>query len=101
MMHSVTILSEAEAELWQAIDYYEQKAPGLGLDFGDEVERVVQAIRQFPERWPLRDDGTRRQLTDRFPFVVVYTFLNNHIWVLAFAHCKRRPGYWADRIYTI
>jgi len=81
MMNSVTILSEAETELWEAVAYYEQKAPGLGLDFEEEVQRAVQAIRQSPQQWPLRDDGTRRQLTQRFPFVVVYTCLNDRIWI--------------------
>jgi toxin ParE1/3/4 len=97
-MTPATILREAEVELWEAVAYYEDKAPGLGLDFEAEVERAVQSIRQSPERWPLRDDGTRRHLTHRFPFVVVYTYLNDHIWILAFAHCKRKPDYWTDRI---
>jgi hypothetical protein len=26
--------------------------------------------------------------------------LNEHIWLIAIAHCKRRPGYWIDRIKT-
>jgi toxin ParE1/3/4 len=98
MMLSVTILCEAEAEFLEAAAYYENKAPGLGLDFAAEIERSVQAIRQSPERWPLRDDGTRRCLTPRFPFLVVYTCFNDHIWILAFAHCKRRPEYWSDRV---
>ena len=98
MMTPATILHEAEVELWDAVAYYENKALGLGVDFEAEVERSVQTIRRFPERWPLRDDGTRRYLTHHFPFVVVYTYLNDHIWIVAFAHCKRKPGYWSDRI---
>jgi toxin ParE1/3/4 len=85
MMLSVTILCEAEAEFLEAAAYYENKAPGLGLDFAAEIERSVQAIRQSPERW--------------FPFLVVYTCFNDHIWILAFAHCKRRPEYWSDRVW--
>ena len=97
-MLSATVLCEAETELLEAVTYYEDKAPGLGLDFAAEAERAVQAIRQSPERWPLRDDGTRRHLTNRFPFVVVYMCLNDHIWILAFAHCRRRSEYWSDRV---
>jgi hypothetical protein len=29
--------------------------------------------------------------------VIVYTCLNERLWILAFAHCKRRPGYWTTR----
>jgi L-amino acid N-acyltransferase YncA len=96
-MTDATILPEAEVELWEAVAYYEQKAPGLGLDFEFEVEQSVQAICDAPERWRLRDDGTRRCLTHRFPYLVVYTYQRNHVWILAFAHCKRRPGYWSHR----
>jgi len=96
-MSEVTILHEAEVELWDAVGYYEDKADGLGLDFESEIERSLQTICESPERWPLRQDGTRRYLTHRFPFLVVYTCQNDHVWVIAFAHCKRRPGYWAKR----
>lgn len=97
-MLPATILHEAEVELWEAVAYYEDKASGLGLDFEAEIERAVQTIRQSPKRWPLRDDGTRRLLADRFPFVIIYMYLNDHIWIIAFAHCKRKPEYWKKRI---
>jgi len=97
-MTDVTVLREAEAELWEAIAYYEDRAHGLGLDFEAEIERSVQTVCEFPERWPLRPDGTRRYLANRFPFLVVYTCENDHVWILAFARCKRQPGYWKERI---
>jgi hypothetical protein len=95
---SATILHEAEVELWEAVAYYEEQSAGLGLDFEIEIERTIQTIRHFPERWPLREDGTRRCLTQRFPYLIIYTHLKDHAWIVAFAHCKRRPGYWQDRL---
>jgi toxin ParE1/3/4 len=97
-MTATTILHEAEAELWEAVEYYESRSQGLGLDFQVEVQAAVEAIAESPDRWCLRNDGTRRCLTPRFPYVVVYVRLPDHIWIIAFAHCKRRPQYWADRI---
>jgi plasmid stabilization system protein ParE len=99
-MSSVTILHEAEVELWEAVAYYEQQSTGLGLDFGAELEASLEAICYAPERWPLRPDGTRRYLTPRFPYVVVYLYLQGRVWVIAIAHCKRRPGYWTQRVKT-
>ena len=96
-MTEATILHEAEVELWEAVAYYEAKAAGLGLDFAAEVEQGIQTICDAPERWPLREDGTRRYLIQRFPFLIVYTCRDNHVWILALAHCKRRPGYWTVR----
>ena len=97
-MSSSTILHEAEAELWEAVAYYEARSTGLGLDFACEVGASLKVVRDFPERWPLRPDGTRRYLTPRFPYVVVYLYLQEHVWIIAIAHCKRRQGYWANRI---
>lgn len=93
-----TILHEAEVELWEAVAYYEDKAPGLGLDFVVEVEHAIQVLQQSPKRWPLRNDGTRRCCMHRFPFVIVYTYVQEQLWVVACAHSKRKPGYWSDRI---
>jgi len=97
-MTATTILHEAEVELWEAVEYYESRSPGLGLDFQAEIEASVQAIAASPDRWPLRHDGTRRYLTHNFPYVVVYVPLPDHNWIIAFAHCKRRPRYWSGRI---
>ena len=97
-MIRVTILHEAEVELREAVAYYEEKSRGLGLDLEAEIERSIRTIRDFPERWPLREDGSRRYLTHRFPYLVVYAYMKDRIWIIAIAHCKRRPGYWKDRI---
>jgi plasmid stabilization system protein ParE len=96
-MTPVTLLHEAEIELWEAVAYYEEKASGLGLDFASEIERSLEILREAPERWSLRPDGTRRFLTQRFPYLIVYTHESDQIWVVAIAHCKRRTGYWTDR----
>ena len=96
-MTSVTILHEAEVELWEAVEFYENQCVGLGLDFEKEVKATVELIQQSPKRWPIREDGTRRRLLHRFPYFVVYISHKGHIWIIAFAHCRRRPGYWSSR----
>ena len=45
------ILSPAQGDLAQAMEYYEQASPGLGLEFLTEVERTVQRILLNPEAW--------------------------------------------------
>ncbi len=39
---------EAEAEFLEAIAYYEERAPGLGLDFSTEVRAAIQRILAYP-----------------------------------------------------
>jgi hypothetical protein len=44
-------LSPAQSDLAQAMEYYDQSSPGLGLEFLTEVERTVQRIVLNPEAW--------------------------------------------------
>jgi toxin ParE1/3/4 len=99
-MTPVTILHEAEVEIWDAVAYYDEKAPELGLDFLSEIESTLETIREAPNRWPIHSHGTRRFLTRRFPYLVVFLVHSDHIWIISFAHCKRRPDYWKNRVET-
>ena len=38
-MKSVIIHEDAEKELWHAVEYYENKVDGLGLDFENEIQK--------------------------------------------------------------
>ena len=89
----------ARAELLDAVAYYEGQARGLGAQFAAEAERVVGLLAESPglgapvaghdhlRRWPLR----------RFPYYVLYRPEPSALLVLAVAHERRRPGYWAGR----
>lgn len=44
------------------------------------------------------DLGVRRMLLHKFPYAVVYLTSGEEILVVAFAHCRRNPGYWRDRM---
>ena len=42
--------------------------------------------------------GTRRVVLNRYPFSVVFRERLHDIQIIAIAHAKRRPGYWAKRV---
>jgi len=94
----VFIDSAAEAELVDAVAFYESRRNGLGLDLERVARQAVQSIQADPERQALRRDGTRRYVMERFPFVIHYVELPTMVWVLAFAHASRKPGYWRERL---
>ena len=62
----------AEQEYSEAIDYYEEREPGLGLDFSSEVVSVIERILDHPLAWPFIDAGIRRALLRRYPYGVLY-----------------------------
>lgn len=94
----VELLREAEAELWEAVRFYEEQQTGLGTSLLLETRAALHAIQTAPKRWPAKERGMRRYLLNRFPFFLHYRLEPARIRVVAFAHAHRRPGYWADRL---
>jgi plasmid stabilization system protein ParE len=93
---------EAQAELDDAIDWLECQRSGLGRRFLVAVEAALGLISKFPLAGfpvPGVDDppGVRRAPVKRFPYHVIYLLFRGDVWVLAIAHDRRRPGYWAAR----
>jgi len=72
-------------------------APELGEDFQNELERSRSVIARTPNAWPKYIHGTQRYLMKRFPYFVVFRVAANRIEIIAIAHERQRPGYWADR----
>ena len=88
----------ARRELKEAAAWYEKERPGLGQEFLQEIERSVGEIVQAPTRWPKVGKRTRRCTVKRFPYGIMYVPIEDRLVVVAFAHVKRRPGYWHSRL---
>jgi len=88
---------EAEKELFEAIEYYEERQPGLGLKFSEEVYATIERICANPLAWTAIDPKTRRCLTNKFPYGVLYRIVDDHIRIMAVMHLHRKPDYWRDR----
>jgi len=97
MIFSFSIHEIADIELKEAANYYESKVTGLGFAFLDEVERVVNLIRDNPESAPRIYKIVRRKLLRGFPYSIMYSIVDDSIRILAIANQKRRPFYWRDR----
>ena len=78
-MKPVKIAGEAELELLDAVEFYERRRTGLGLEFERAAREAVCIVREDPGRHPLRGDGTRRFLMERFPFAIQYMELADSI----------------------
>lgn len=81
----------------------DDRRPGLGAEFLDELERVVGLVTQRPRSFPrLKDPAAglevRRALLPRFPYAVAFMEMAEEIRILAVCHSARRPGYWLDRV---
>lgn len=95
---NIHILSCAEQEFAQAVDYYNEQYPGLGYEFAAEVKSTLTRIVSFPNAWPIFSRRARRCMTNRFPYGVLYQIRTDHILVVAIMHLKRDPKRWQERI---
>jgi len=94
---------EARLEFREAIAYYENCLEGLGLGFSREVYLSINSIAKTPLLWSKFSFNSRRFLTKRFPYSIIYqiledSVLENSVLIVAVAHQSRKPGYWKGRL---
>jgi plasmid stabilization system protein ParE len=88
---------DAEADVAEAIAFYDRRKAGLGSDFLGEVLQAFDRVESAPAAWPLLESPVRRCLVERFPYGVYYRIDPGEIFVLAVMHGRRRPGAWRGR----
>jgi plasmid stabilization system protein ParE len=90
----------ASAELRAAVQWYEEQRPGLGAEFLAAIASTLESIGTYPDAGaPTGDDpAIRRAPVSRFPYDIIYRHRAKEVVVLAFAHTKRRPGFWKNRV---
>ena len=85
-------------ELQEAINYYEELQSGLGLEFVREIFSTIQRIIHFPEAWSNLSMNTRRCLSNRFPYLVIYQITEDEIFIIAIMQQNKKPDYWKKRV---
>ena len=88
----------ASKELNEAIDYYNGCQDNLGIEFASEVYTAIQLILQFPKAWSQLSKNTRRCLTNRFPYGIIYQEEKDEIIIIAIMQLNKEPKYWHGRI---
>jgi plasmid stabilization system protein ParE len=94
---SVVTRPAAAAEIESAYRWYEKEREGLGSDFLDAVEKIVQTIAENPERFRTIRKDIRRAVLHRFPYSIFYRIVSGHVVVIACFHGKRNPRVWRSR----
>ena len=89
---------EAGIEFLEAINYFEDCRDGLGVEFSQEVFSTIQRIIHFPLSWSVFSENTRRCLTKRFPYGVLYQSIGEEIIIIAVMQLNREPDYWKKRL---
>ncbi|MFG6463810.1 type II toxin-antitoxin system RelE/ParE family toxin [Roseateles sp. DXS20W] len=83
---------EARAELFDAQDWYEARAPGLGREFARVFEAALQAACRQPAGFAEAEEGCRRVVLRRFPYSLYYRATDDELLVVAVFHHRRPPS---------
>ncbi len=96
---NIRVLDVACIELEDAIGYYNEECPGLGYAFADEVMRTIHRAAENPVAWTSLSLRTRRCLTHRFPYGVIFQIREDELLVVSIMHLHRHPDSWKKRIH--
>jgi plasmid stabilization system protein ParE len=96
-MFPIELLAGAHKDFDESFDWYAARSMGTALRFTDVVNAALDEIARDPERFARIDERHRERLVKRFPFRVIYRVVEERIIIVAIAHAKRNPDYWAMR----
>lgn len=94
----VSFHPQAANEFEDAVIYYEDCQIGLGKQLTQEMGVAIQLVLAYPLAWALVDHQVRRVLVRRFPFGLLYTVINDEIYILAVMNLNKAPNYWKTRL---
>lgn len=99
-MKSIDYFAEARVEIVDALTDSAAMSPRVATEFRELIDRVLFDIRSgliTAARYP-RTQCREYPLTRGFPYSIIYLDDPDAIRIVAFAHHKRRRGYWKSRL---
>jgi plasmid stabilization system protein ParE len=98
MSQRLTLRSAARTDVAQAAHWYEAQRSELGIEFLNELDRLLACVAENPLQFPETEVGVRRGLLRRFPFGVYFLTRADRIEVIVVLHLHRKPGIWKGRV---
>lgn len=102
MIHAWRQHEDAATDLREAALFLDDEREGWGDRFIDAVEAAIASIVESPYAWglhrgssPTPDVHTRS--VAGFRYDIKYIVHEGEVVILAYAHERRRPGYWSHR----
>ena len=88
---------EAEGDVAEGFNWYEDQLPGLGADFLETIEQQLERILKNPRAYPEVYPPIRRSLTERFPYAIFYLLEDAAVVVIAVSHQSQDAEHWKSR----
>jgi plasmid stabilization system protein ParE len=97
MNYTLLVEPEAEAEIEEAVRWYEVSSTQLANNFLLAVEAALATISSNPLQYQIVHGRMRRSGIRHFPYGLIYVSLEREVIVLGCIHGRRDPKSWQDR----
>jgi plasmid stabilization system protein ParE len=88
-MASVRVLSTAERDIADALNWYLEKSAIAADRLEQEIDEAIAKIAREPERFPKIDSLHRYALLRRFPYYIAYRIDPCEVLIIAVRHAAR------------
>jgi len=96
--HRVHLRPIARIEFDEAVDWFEEKHDGLGIEFTDAVRDVLSSVAETPLIYRKLYRDVRAVSVKGFPYQIFYRILNDDsVEVLSVFQVRRDPRIWRGR----
>ena len=100
---TLRVLSPAFDEIAHAALWFDSQRVGLGDEFWQAIDIVLQRIEENPFGFGKSEFATpeldiRFALARRFSYVIHFLVEADEVQVISVAHGARMPGYWLHRL---
>lgn len=93
MSFKLIIEHEAQSEIEDAIEYYESRKTGLGLDFFNYLDGYFQTLKNGKAAFELKRKPVFRELPlKRFPYVIIYEQFKDQIIIYSVFNTDQDPN---------
>jgi plasmid stabilization system protein ParE len=98
MAADVIYAPEAEQDISDGYEWYEDQSPGLGEEFLRAVDACISAIARSPKAHQAVYKTYRRGVVRKFPYVVFYEEDGNTVTIYCVFHASQDPDKWRKRL---
>lgn len=100
MTRKLVLRPDAEAEITEAVIWYNDRSASVRDNFLDEVDAALERIRRNPDQYQRVYGQARRAMLGRFPYALIYIVSENESTVVACFHGSRNPRVLRERLKT-
>ncbi|MGI8525636.1 MAG: type II toxin-antitoxin system RelE/ParE family toxin [Pseudolabrys sp.] len=97
MSRALVIEPKAEAEIAEALNWYDQRSEAARAGFERALEHALMQIRDNPLQFQRVYRQTRRVLVGHYPYALIYAVNEQEILIIACFHGRRDPRRWRER----